>query len=205
LILDKFKRQNLTQSFAHQQEESMRFLFARVLFLAIASFLFCSSAAAQNSTPVSGYEIYLGHNCRITGHVGTCGTTFTGWTGIQPTDTGGFLPFPGTGQGVWSLQINYLGQPAFGGTTPQVNVVGGKWSFLYRNGTTKQGTVLNGSVTWPADETSTVPNSFCHAGEALAQTNITITGGQPTVVVGCLHDLPPGSAIPPTVWGFFGF
>jgi len=174
-------------------------LIARILFLAVASLPFlCRSAAAQHLTPVSGYEIYLGRNCTIAGLPATCGTTFTGWTGIQ--STGGFLPFPGTAQGFWSLRINYIGQPAFGGS---VNVVGGNWSFLFFNGTSKHGTVLNGSVTWPADANSTI--SGCNAGEAIAQANITVSGGTPTAVVGCLHDLPAGTVIPPTVWGAFLF
>ncbi len=179
----------------------MRFqLIARIFFATACLPLACRAATAQSLTPVSGYEIYLGHNCRIARQPATCGTTFTGWTGIQPTVTGGFLPFPGTGQGAWSLQINYVGKPAFNSS---VNVVGGNWSFLFFNGTSKHGTVLNGSVTWPVDASSTYGG--CLAGEALAQANITVAGGSPTMVVGCLHDLPAGSVIPPTVWGAFLF
>ena len=175
----------------------MRFpLLSRFLPIAAACLMFCGVAAAQNLTPVSGYEIYLGRNCLIGGAAATCGTTFTGWTGIKPN--GGFLPFPGTGKGFWSLQINYLGQPAFGGS---VNVVGGNWSLFFLNGTSKHGTVLNGTVTWPADAGSTYGG--CLPGEALAQANITVAGGLPTIVAGCLHDLPAGSVIPPTVWGAF--
>lgn len=177
----------------------MRFQpIARTLLLAIVCFSLRAAAAAQSLTPVSGYEIYLGHNCIIGEAAATCGTTFTGWTGIK--SGGGFLPFPGTRKGTWSLRINYIGQPAFGGS---VTVVGGRWSFLFFNGTIKHGTVPNGSVTWPANATSTI--SVCKAGEALAEANITVAGGSPTIVAGCLHDLPAGSVIPPTVWGAFGF
>lgn len=165
----------------------------------MVSFALCTVASAQNLTPVSGYEIFLGRNCKIAGQAGTCGTTFSGWTGIQQPD-GGFLPFPGTGQGVWSLQINYFGQPAFNSS---VTVVGGNWRFQFLDGTRKHGTVLSGSVTWPADANSTV--SGCKTGEALAQANISVAGGSPTAVVGCLHDLPAGTVIPPTVWGAFLF
>ena len=66
----------------------------------LASLALCAVASAQSFTPVSGYEIFLGRNCTLGGQAGTCGTTFTGWTGIKPT--GGFLPFPGTGKGFWS-------------------------------------------------------------------------------------------------------
>ena len=177
----------------------MRFpLTTRTSILAIACLTLCADASAQHLTPVSGYEIFLGRNCTIAGFPATCGTTFTGWTGIQPT--GGFLPFPGTAKGFWSLQINYIGQPAFNSS---VTVVGGNWSFLFFNGTSKHGTVLTGSVTWPVDANSTI--SGCKAGEAIAQANITVAGGAPTQVVGCLHDLPAGTVIPPTVWGAFLF
>jgi hypothetical protein len=191
---------NLARPQFHQ-EDVMRSMLYRVLFFTIVCFAcLCGSAAAQQLTPVSGYEIYLGHNCRIAGAAATCGTTFSGWTGIQQPN-GGFLPFPGTGQGAWSLQINYVGKPAFGAS---VNVVGGNWSFLFLNGTRMHGTVLNGSVTWPADANSSIGNG-CLTGEAFAQANITVAGGSPTVVEGCLHDLPAGSVIPPTVWGAFLF
>jgi|KBSMisStaDraftv2_1062788.scaffolds.fasta_scaffold00515_32 hypothetical protein len=176
----------------------MRFPLITTSWLAFTSLTLCAAASAQSFTPVSGYEIYLGRNCVIGEQAGTCGTTFTGWTGIKAA--GGFLPFPGTGKGFWSLQISYIGQPAFNGS---VTVVGGGWSFFFLNGTGKHGTVLNGSVTWPSDANSTIAG--CKPGEAIAQANISVSGGVPTQVVGCLHDLPAGSVIPPTVWGAFLF
>ena len=176
----------------------MRFPLITASLMATISLAFCAAASAQSLTPVSGYEIFLGRNCLLGGQAGTCGTTFTGWTGIQAA--GGFLPFPGTGRGFWSLQISYIGQPAFNSS---VTVVGGSWSFFFLNGTTKHGTVLNGSVAWPIDANSTI--SGCKPGEAIAQANITVAGSSPTAVVGCLHDLPAGQIIPPTVWGAFLF
>jgi len=177
----------------------MRFpSITQTLLSLICFLLLCGTAAAQHLTPVSGYEIYVGHNCMIAGMPATCGTTFTGWTGIKPA--GGFLPFPGTGQGIWSLQINYTGKPAFGGS---VTVVGGNWSFLFFSGPSKHGTVVKGSVTWPPGAGLTI--SGCLPGEAIAQAKITVAGGPHTQVVGCLHDLPAGSVIPPTVWGAFLF
>jgi hypothetical protein len=180
----------------------MRFFVTRLVLSAIPAVLLCGAAAAQGVTPVSGYEIYLGRNCMIGEEAGTCGTTFTGWTGIKPA--GGWLPFPGSGKGVWSLQINYTGQPAFGGDTPQVTVKSGSYSFLFFNGIFKHGSVLSGSVTWPIDDSHSVPSTICGTGEAFAQATITVPGGQ-SAIVGCLHDLPAGTVIPPTVWGAFDF
>src|SRR5262249_42858045 len=110
-----------------------------------------ATAAAQIPVPVSGYEIYLGQNCTVAGTPATCGATFTGWTG--ETGAGGWLPFPGTSQGVWTIQINYTGHPAFGVTPPpQVTVVGGQWSFLFVNGLFLKGKVVSGTVTWPVNQ-----------------------------------------------------
>ena len=173
-------------------------LKARTLMISCA--LLCvllSAAAAQEQVPVSGYEIFLGHNCVIAGTAGTCGTTFVGWTGL--TGDGGWLGFPGTAEGVWSIQINYIGQPMFGGS---VAVVGGKWSFLFINGSELRGKVSSGSVIWPADATTDIG---CGAGVAAVQASLTVAGRGPASVTGCLHDLPAGSVIPPKVWGTFNF
>ncbi len=83
----------------------------RSLFICAALFVMpLSRAVAQ--VPVSGYEIFIGHNCIIQGTPGTCGATFTGWTGGGTV----WVPFPGTGQGAWSIQINYTGRPMFNGS-----------------------------------------------------------------------------------------
>jgi hypothetical protein len=165
--------------------------------------LFSTAAAQQLQVPVSGYEIYLGHNCTVAGAPATCGATFTGWTG--ETSDGGWLAFPGTGEGVWSIQINYTGHPAFGGTTPQVTIVGGKWSFLFVNGQELRGKVLSGMVTWPVDQYSSVEGSNCGDGVAVAQASLSLVGGQSATVAGCLHDIPAGTVIPPQEWGIFTF
>jgi hypothetical protein len=112
--------------------------------------------------------------------------------------SGGWLAFPGTGQGVWSIQINYTGHPAFGGTAPQVTIVGDKWSFLFLNGLELRGKVISGTVTWPADQNSPVAGSDCGNGVAVAQANMTLVGGTSATVAGCLHDIPAGTVIPPT-------
>jgi hypothetical protein len=157
--------------------------------------LLVSSAVAQTHVPVSGYEVFLGSNCVFHGQPATCGATFTGWTGGGTSWVG----FPGSGLGVWSLQINYTGHPSLPG---QVTVVGGNWSFLFVNGLELRGKVVSGTVTWP-DEGSAGCGGVVNAG--WAQAILTVNGGANATVSGCLHDIPAGTVIPPTVWGFFNF
>jgi hypothetical protein len=154
------------------------------------------TALASTPVPVSGYEIFLGYNCTIKGEPATCGATFGGWTG--ETSIGGWVAFPGTGQGTWSIRVNYTGQPAFGGS---VTLVGGKWSFLFFDGTLFHGKVVSGTVTWPQEGTPSV----CGFDVAVATANLSVAGGGSATVTGCLHDLPKGSVIPPQVWGTFNF
>jgi hypothetical protein len=160
--------------------------------------LFVGSALAQSSVtvPVSGYELFLGYNCVIRGVPATCGTTFSGWTGET---SGGWLQFPGTGEGAWSVRINYTGQPMFGGS---VMIVGGSWQFHFKNGTSLHGTVdSGGTVIWP-DASSSMG---CGNGVAVVNANLSVFGGGPANLSGCLHDLPKGTVIPPKVWGTFNF
>ena len=109
------------------------------------------------------------------------------------------MRFPGTGQGTWSIRINYTGQPAFGNS---VNIVGGTWSFLFFNTTFLHGKVVSGTVTWPTVQN---PDIGCGDGVAIATANLSLVGGGNAIVNGCLHDLPKGQVIPPTVWGAFNF
>ena len=167
--------------------------------LALASALlivFVGTALASTPVPVSGYEIFLGYNCTIKGEAATCGATFSGWTG--ETSSGGWLAFPGTGQGTWSIRANYTGQPKFGGS---VTLVGGSWRFLFIGGTFLHGKVVSGTVTWPPEGTPSV----CGVDVAVAEANLSVAGGSSTTVTGCLHDLPKGSVIPPKIWGTFNF
>ena len=155
------------------------------------------TALASTPVPVSGYEIFLGYNCTINGEAATCGATFSGWTG--ETFSGGWLAFPGTRQGTWSIRVNYTGQPAFGGS---VTLVGGSWRFLFISGTFLHGKLVSGTVTWPADQNTDIG---CGAGVAVAEANLSVAGGSNATVTGCLHDLPKGSVIPPKIWGTFNF
>jgi hypothetical protein len=168
------------------------------LTIAIA-ILFVGSALAQSTVPVpvSGYELFLGYNCVIGRAPATCGTTFSGWTG--ETSTGGWLKFPGTGQGAWSIRVNYTGQPMFDGS---VTIVGGSWQFHFKNGASLRGTVENGIVTWPSDADHSIG---CGNGVAVVNATLSVSGRAPATLSGCLHDLPKGSVIPPKVWGTFDF
>ena len=178
---------------------SSRFL-RHTLTLSIATaFLLVNAALAQLgvSVPASGYELSIGRDCVVGGVPATCGATFTGWTG--ETSTGDWLKFPGTGLGTWLVLINYTGQPAFNGS---VNIVGGSWLFILKNGGILGGTVNNGSVTWPMN--AATPSS-CGDGIAVINANLSRLNGKPVTLTGCLHDLPKGAVIPPKVWGTFLF
>ncbi len=169
----------------------------RAELVCIVLLLVVSAGAAAQQVPVSGYEIFLGRNCVVGGTPATCGTTFTGWTGL--TGEGGWLAFPGTAQGAWSIQVNYIGQPNFGSS---VTIVSGKWSFYFFTGSEAKGKVLGGSVVWPSDASTDIG---CGAGVAVVDASLSVTGGGVASVTGCLHDLPAGSVIPPQVWGTFNF
>ncbi|MGA8152993.1 MAG: hypothetical protein WB952_18725 [Terriglobales bacterium] len=177
----------------------MTFRFnAHNLFLSSALLLLCAAGAvAQTTVPVSGYEIFLGTNCVIGGEPATCKATFTGWTGT--TKKGHWSPFPGTGQGIWSIQVNYTGQPMFNGS---VTIVGGKWNFIFTKGVLLHGAVNSGTVTWPLDKNTSIG---CGDGVAVGVASISVAGGGNATVTGCLHDLPKGSVIPPKIWGTFNF
>jgi hypothetical protein len=174
----------------------LRTITLALLFFTLTIVL-STTAVAQIQVPVSGYEIFLGRDCVIAGAPATCGTTFTGWTGL--TSDGGWIGFPGTAQGVWSIQINYIGNANFG---TFVTIASGKWNFFFINGAELRGKVLGGSVVWPADENTA---SACGVGVAVVQANLSVAGGPPASITGCLHDLPAGSVIPPKVWGTFNF
>jgi hypothetical protein len=174
-------------------------LNVRKLALASALLIVLVGTALASPQPVSGYEIFLGYDCTIKGEAATCGATFSGWTGGSGQNSGGWVPFPGTEQGTWSIRVNYTGQPAFGNS---VNIVGGTWSFLFFSGTFLHGKVVSGTVTWPTVQN---PDIGCGDGVAVAEAHLSVAGGSTTPVNGCLYDLPKGSVIPPKIWGTFNF
>jgi hypothetical protein len=60
--------------------------------------------------------------------------------------------------------------------------------------------VTEATVVWPA---STAANLGCGEGVAKLIAFFTTKHGAPACFVGCLHDLPAGSIIPPKIWGTF--
>ena len=83
-----------------------------------------------------------------------------------------------------------------------VAIVGGTWKFLFVNGIRLHGAVNDGTVTWPPDQNTSIG---CGNGVAVGTANISVVGGGVATVTGCLHDLPKGKVIPPTIWGTFNF
>jgi hypothetical protein len=55
-------------------------------------------------------------------------------------------------------------------------------------------------VTWPA---SLHDDLGCGGGVAKVHALFKTTKDEPASFVGCLHDLPAGSVIPPKIWGTF--
>jgi hypothetical protein len=124
----------------------------------------------------------------------TCGATFAGWTG---GGTMGELSWQRPGHPVDPNQLH-----GTSGVAGPSNLVGGKWNFLFVNGLELRENVVRGTVTWP-DEGS--PGCDNEVNAASLQATLTVAyGGNPTIA-GCLHDVPAGAGIPPTVWDFFNF
>jgi hypothetical protein len=156
-----------------------------------------AASAAALPVDVSGYELLLGTSCTIFSQAGTCGVEFSGWTGGEGQTANGWTRFPGTRQGLWKASVNYIGRPQFGGS---VDVVGGNFDLLFTNGTVVSGNVGSGMITWPAEGSTT---GGCGTDEATVSVNIGFTHGVAGggLFVGCLHDLPAGTVIPPRIWG----
>jgi len=61
-----------------------------------------------------------------------------------------------------------------------------------------RGKVLSGTVQWPIKGASFPECGVTNA--AIATATLSVEGGGTATVAGCLHDLPAGDVIPPTVW-----
>jgi hypothetical protein len=144
---------------------------------------------------ISGYEFQLGTPCTINSQPGKCGVEFGGWTGGSGQVDGGWTPFPGTRKGLWEASIDYTGSPDF---DSHVDVQSGTFDVLFKNRKTISGTVTGGIVTWPDTATG---DRGCGAGVATVELSLTTGGSGPTSFLGCLHDLPAGTVIPPKIWG----
>ena len=153
------------------------------------------SVALAHNPPVnlSGYETFLGLDCKLAGQPATCGVTFAGWIGGDGPVPGGWEPFPGDFQGLWNSSVNYIGHAGFGNT---VFILSGRFRISFLDGHSLSGSVISGTVRWPM---SVIDDLGCGPGVAL----IDVTLNRSQRFQGCLHDLPAGSVIPPMVWGTF--
>ena len=177
----------------------LRFVVVAVLLLVVFAWKFAPGVKAAPSTNLSAYEFLLGSPCTIDGDAGKCGVAFGGWMGGNGYVANGWAPFPGNKQGLWDAEINYTGSPDFGSS---VSVRSGSFDLYFKNGTTISGTVTGGSVFWP---TSSSNNEYgCGDGVAAVLVNVNVTTGPSMAFLGCLHDLPAGSVIPPKIWGTLG-
>jgi hypothetical protein len=67
-------------------------------------------------------------------------------------------------------QCELPGQPIFNGS---VTLVGGKWSFLFFDGTLRRGKVTGGEVKWPRDQNTDIG---CGDGVAVVDADLSVTG-----------------------------
>lgn len=169
--------------------------FRSICLFAALIFGLALPAAAQPPVNLSGYEFRLGTPCTINGDAGKCGVQFGGWTGGSGQEADGWTPFPGNKQGLWKAEVNYTGSPDFGAT---VDLKSGSFDLFLKHRLPVSGTVTGGMVEWPADETD--GSLGCGPGVAKVTVFLSI-GGSPHEFDGCLHDLPAGTIIPPTIWG----
>lgn len=148
-----------------------------------------------HSLNISGYEFLLGTACTINDQAGKCGVEFGGWTGGTGQNADGWTHFPGDRKGLWEATINYIGSPDF---DKSVQVYSGTFDVLFKNKKTISGTIENGVVEWPPEEGDDIG---CGTNVATVLLNLSSGTNGPTEFLGCLHDLPAGSVIPPKIWG----
>jgi Beta-propeller repeat len=146
---------------------------------------------------LSGVEFFAGHPCTIGGQQATCGAHFVGWSGGGGHEPNGWVPFPGDEKALWEADINYEGQVAFGKT---IDLLKGRLELLLQRQRLVSEILTNGTVVWPPSATG---NLGCGEGVAKVTAYFTTKQGAPASFVGCLHDLPAGSVLPPKIWGTF--
>jgi hypothetical protein len=162
-----------------------------VVFLTVCAFKFAAVVKAQPGIELSGYELLLGSSCVIDGQAGKCGVEFVGWTGGGGATENGWKPFPGDRRGLWDAEIDYIGSPNFASA---VTLAGGSFDLLLKNGQKVSGAITGGSVTWPRE-------GFDDEGCGTNVARVTVYQNANLLFSGCLHDLPAGAVIPPTIWG----
>jgi hypothetical protein len=156
---------------------------------------FASTIAARLN--LSGVEFFAGHPCTIGGQHATCGAHFVGWSGGGGHEPTGWVPFPGDEKALWEADINYEGQVAFGKT---IDLLKGRLELLLQRQRLLSEILTNGTVVWPPSATG---NLGCGEGVGRVTAYFTTKQGAPASFVGCLHDLPAGSVLPPKIWGTF--
>lgn len=171
----------------------------RLLALAAAAALVLALGLVAMPPPpsslnLSGYEFLLGTACTINNQSGKCGVEFGGWTGGTGQNADGWTPFPGTRKGLWEATVNYIGSPDF---NTSVQIASGTFDVLFKHRRTISGTVESGVVEWPAEG----GDIGCGTNVATVILNLSSGTNGPTEFLGCLHDLPAGSVIPPKIWG----
>jgi hypothetical protein len=147
---------------------------------------------------LSGVEFFAGHPCTVDGQPATCGAHSLGWGGGSGHIANGWVPFPGDGKAVWEANVAYEGDVAFGKTVELVK--GSRLELLEQNNKLLSEIVTEGTVTWP---TSTNDDLGCGRGVAKVHALFRTKQDAPASFVGCLHDLPAGSVVPPKIWGTF--
>jgi hypothetical protein len=196
-------QQTRSSSVGRFREEGRKRHVVRVVSL-IGLLLFCATSARAQTTfdlNVSGYELFPGIDCIRNNGPATCGVTFGGWTGGGGAVAGGWRKFPGNRHGFWEATLERQGTAAFGSS---VTVLGGSLKLALRAGATflfLSGSVTGGSVQWPSQGGTL----GCGTNVALVAVELRMADlGNVNVSAtfnGCLHDLPAGSIIPPTIWG----
>jgi Beta-propeller repeat len=146
---------------------------------------------------LSGIEFFPGLPCGTSNEHLKCGVHFVGWGGGNGHAPNGWVPFPGDEKALWQANVNFQGEVAFGST---VNLLKGRLELLLRREEILSEIVTNGTVVWPPSATSDLG---CGEGVAKVIAFFKTKHGRPASFVGCLHDLPAGSVIPPKIWGTF--
>lgn len=167
--------------------------------LPIAALALCAagSAAAQQTIPFSGYELFPGIN---SGEV-VAGVIFVGWT--TPDAAIWYPPSAQTG-GFWAASVNRVGAAGIG---DQGFIESGRWIAQLPDGTRVIGTAAcdigagNCTVTWPATLDGDIG---CGAGIGRFHVELAIEepeGGGTGAMDGCLDDTHLTTVFPPQVWG----
>jgi hypothetical protein len=188
----------LNRIIAQRLAKTIRILRWAVVILVVGLLSLGATSALAHTPPInlSGYEIFLGVTCPT----GTCGTTFSGWTGGSGPVAEGWQPFPGDSQGLWKATVNHTGGAGFGNT---VILLSGRWQIVFTDKHVLFGKVTGGTVVWPPQQGDDIGCGVNVAKVTAALAISPLAGGGTATMAACLHDLPAGTVIPPTVWGTF--